>query len=244
MANVVLIRDPARNLYNRKENTMTDQDKGLVRQSGEVLRRSPLIVLILDRSGSMSTRRLATVEAFNEFRRGQASEGPATFTLVAFSTEVDGLSQPRPIEQVPELTAETYQPDGSTALYDAVGLTIVRLEGMLGKMRVKPGGILIGIITDGQENASKEFKDPAKIRELIRRKMDEGWRFELIGMGINAQEVGREMGGEELSRHSASVAGGREGAEESMSSFTGSVLDFRREQKRHQTGSKDSSKEV
>lgn len=95
-------------------------------------------------------------------------------SLVKFSSEPRAAFMDLPLAQVPELTIASYRPDGSTALYDAIGVTIGKAE---------PGerNVLITIRTDGQENSSKEWNRNT-IQTLIKLRQNENkWGFAYFG---------------------------------------------------------------
>ncbi len=80
------------------------------------------IVMILDRSGSMSGRQADVIGGFNSFIASCRSAALArcSVTYVRFDTEVERVFSEK-LDRVPELTEAMYQPRGSTALLDAVG---------------------------------------------------------------------------------------------------------------------------
>ena len=95
--------------------------------------KAPLtnVALVLDCSGSMSHGKEVTIEGFNAqidvIRRGAAEAGRTTYTDVQFSTNVNIRSIASDLDHLMPLTGETYQPDGNTALLDAIGSTIAAL---------------------------------------------------------------------------------------------------------------------
>lgn len=156
------------------------------------------IVAILDRSGSMSCLRQDTIGGFNTFLAEQKkSSGKAKLTLVQFDDyyqiDYDGVD----IQSVKNLTEETYQPRGSTALLDAVGKTIITVGERLAKMKEeeRPGQVIFLVITDGQENASKEYKVASKIAEMVKHQTETyNWTFTFLGGGDAAFSQGATMG--------------------------------------------------
>lgn len=152
------------------------------------------IVMILDRSGSMARIADATREGFDAFVAEQAGQpGECTLTLVQFDDRIEPVYADRPIGQVPPLTLV---PRGSTALLDAVGRTITetgeRLAGLPEDAR--PGTVIVGIVTDGHENSSREWTHPA-VKALIEQQEGVyGWTFMYLGANQDAVEVGASMG--------------------------------------------------
>ncbi|MCH5376397.1 MAG: VWA domain-containing protein [Planctomycetes bacterium] len=158
------------------------------------------ITLVVDRSGSMAQVREDAEGGVNSFIEQQAKEpGEALLTLVQFDTEYEFLHQGVPISQVPKYELV---PRGMTALLDAVGRAINETGERLAKMdeRDRPGLVVFVVMTDGQENSSKEFSK-SDIKAMIHRQQDTySWHFtflganqdafaEAVGMGIAAAGV-------------------------------------------------------
>lgn len=153
-----------------------------------------LITFVLDRSGSMQSCRDATISGFNEFLRDQlAQPGHTLFSLTTFNTEVTVECKVVEAAQIPLRTQFNYIPGGMTALYDAVAYTIRNVESKLATMQNKPAKHLFVIMTDGEENSSKEWTRD-KLFHLIKSKEAEGWDFVYLGANQDAYAVGSSMG--------------------------------------------------
>ena len=118
------------------------------------------IAFILDRSGSMKSCQQAAIDGFNRFLADQQQiEGLAKLTLVLFDDEYFVPISSIPVQEIVPLTDDTYQPQGCTALLDAIGKTVddlgLRLAALAEKDR--PGQVIVAILTDGLENASQRF---------------------------------------------------------------------------------------
>jgi hypothetical protein len=156
------------------------------------------IVAILDRSGSMSVLRKDTIGGFNTFLAEQKkNSGKAKLTLVQFDDlyqiDYDGAD----IQSVNDLTEETYQPRGSTALLDAVGKTIITVGERLAntKEEERPAQVIFLVITDGQENSSKEYRIASAIAEMVKHQTEKyNWTFTFLGGGDAAFSQGATMG--------------------------------------------------
>lgn len=133
-------------------------------------------VVILDRSGSMEACRDDTIGGFNAFLREQQAEG-GTLSLIQFDHEYMVVYPATPITAVQPLTAQTFVPRGGTALLDAIGKTIKDVD-----PDTRP---TVVILTDGQENSSKEYTK-AHIKDLIEQKTKEGWTFVYLGANQDA----------------------------------------------------------
>lgn len=149
------------------------------------------IAVILDRTGSMESIREDTIGGFNAFLQKQQSvPGKATMTLVQFDSQdpYEIIHRFKPIEQVPELTRETYVPRAMTPLLDALGRGINDLEKSIGALKKgdRPSKIVFVVITDGQENASREFRKD-QISKMIKKKTDQsGWQFVFLSADLDA----------------------------------------------------------
>lgn len=145
------------------------------------------IVVILDRSGSMGVIKNETIGGFNNFIAEQKKQpGKATVTLVQFDDKYEIVYENKPLDTVEDLTDETFVPRGYTAMLDAIGKT-------LSTMDKKTKKAYIAIITDGQENASKEFKKP-QIKELITDCEKSGWKVDFMAANMDAVSEGSAIG--------------------------------------------------
>ena len=120
------------------------------------------IVVILDRTGSMDSIRDDTIGGFNAFLSQQKAEPSfATLTLVQFDSQdsYEIVHRFKALDKVPDLTRETFVPRASTPLLDAIGRGINDLESSLANLAEdhRPSRVVMVIITDGAENASREF---------------------------------------------------------------------------------------
>jgi hypothetical protein len=145
------------------------------------------IVVVLDRSGSMRTIDKSTVEGFNKFLDEQKnSEGEAFITLVQFDDRYEMNYQSIPIKNAdPLVLNETFIPRGGTALFDAIGKTIEDLE--------TERDVVFVIITDGEENQSKEYKREA-IMKMIESQTKDGWKFLFLAANQDAIKAGGSIG--------------------------------------------------
>lgn len=147
------------------------------------------IVVVLDRSGSMQSVKADTIGGFNQFLDTQKqAPGEACITLAQFDDVYEVVYSGKPVKEAPILTAETYQPRGSTALYDAICKTIdetgKRLE--LLSEDARPSLVVFVIQTDGFENCSRTFKI-ADVNERIARQRDTyKWQFVYLGANQDA----------------------------------------------------------
>ena len=150
-----------------------------------------IVNFILDETGSMTSCRSQTISGFNEYIKTlQKKAGNILMSLTKFNSEkVEIVYAATPIKKVPELTEATFSPAALTPLYDAIGQTIRAVEKESEKAKV-----LMVIMTDGYENASKEFVQKT-IFDLIKKKQDEDdWTFVFLGADQDAWEAGQKLG--------------------------------------------------
>ncbi len=149
------------------------------------------ISVILDRTGSMESIRDDTIGGFNAFLNAQkADPGLASLTLVQFDSQdpYEIVHQFKPLTEVPELTRETFVPRASTPLLDAIGRGINDLEKSLADIteNERPSRVVMVLITDGQENASREFRKD-QIEKMIKEKQEKAaWQFVFLSADLAA----------------------------------------------------------
>lgn len=160
-------------------------------------------LLILDESGSMRMIYKQALSGANEtiqtVRAAQKAhpELDQRLTFVTFNTAYGGhptqgniktVFNDVPIGEVRDLTDKDYNPNECTPLYDAMGISITALEN-----KFKEGDrALVTIITDGLENASKEYNQGA-IKAMVDRLREKGWTFVYIGANQDAVEVAKGL---------------------------------------------------
>ena len=150
-------------------------------------------VIILDKSGSMSSIARQAIDGVNEtigsIKSAQEKNPDQTHlvTLVAFcGCEQRIIYDNIPVAEVKTLTDKDYRPCCMTPLYDAIGTTITRVHRL--KSENADSLALVTIITDGNENASHEFSQKA-IKSLIDSYKEQGWQFTYIGADHDVEQV-------------------------------------------------------
>lgn len=171
------------------------KDTRLIRTEVEI--HSTLVNLILDESGSMDKVRMKTISGLNEYIDTLKNfNGSVLFTLTKFHSDslgeshVDAVYSAEDVKNVKEIMKENYKPDGGTPLYDAVGFTIRK---MLKKKFDRKMPVLCVIMTDGEENTSKEFTFE-EVSKLIGECEKKGWTFVYLGANQDAWKVGAQYG--------------------------------------------------
>jgi len=174
------------------------------------------IAFILDRSGSMKSCQQAAIDGFNQFLTEQQQiEGLAKLTLVLFDDEYFVPISSIPVQEIVRLTDGTYQPQGCTALLDAIGKTVddlgLRLAALAEKDR--PGQVIVAILTDGLENASQRFTWK-EIAAKIKHQTDTyKWIFLFLGANQDAVATASNLSiaANNAANYVADTAGSRAG---------------------------------
>ncbi|MDR2178784.1 MAG: VWA domain-containing protein [Synergistaceae bacterium] len=155
------------------------------------------LVFILDRSGSMSGLESDTIGGFNSMIDKQRTEsGDCRLTTVLFDHEYEVLHDRIDIKAVSPITREEYFVRGSTALLDAVGRTIHKIDSVQKRTaeEYRARKVLFIITTDGMENASSEYSYE-KVKSMVEQRREKcGWEFIFLGADIDAVETGERLG--------------------------------------------------
>jgi hypothetical protein len=155
------------------------------------------ISIVLDRSGSMSSVRDDTIGGFNTFIKAQRElPGSCNVSLVQFDDHYESLYTAKPVKDAPFLNTESYVPRASTALLDAIGRTITDTGARLSAIPEadRPGKVIFVILTDGQENASREFTRE-RVFEMIKLQREVyKWDFVFLGANQDAIQTGTALG--------------------------------------------------
>lgn len=143
------------------------------------------VVFLLDKSLSMSGSEEDTIKGYNDYLKDQKKKD-SLITTVLFNDDYELLHFRENVKKVKKLNNESYKVDGCTALYDAIGKTIKKLD-----KEIKDNKVLFIITTDGLENASTDY-NKNKISKLI--KSHKNYEFIYIGANIDSYQEGSKLG--------------------------------------------------
>ena len=155
------------------------------------------LVMILDRSGSMSGLESDTIGGYNSMLKKQReTEGEVLVSTVLFDHRIEVLHDRVPLGRVADITEEDYYTRGSTALLDAVGGAIHHIGNVhkYAREEDRPEKTIFVITTDGMENASHEYSY-ARVKQMVERQKEKcGWEFLFLGANIDAVKTAGRVG--------------------------------------------------
>jgi uncharacterized protein YegL len=181
----------------RNVHEMSDEERVRFTRGGNQRRLRTVVGVCLDESGSMGepdgeggNKKDATIRAFNDFLTAQqaVTADDCMMTVVRFSYKARVTDPVVAVQQVRPLTHLTYTPGGGTALLDAIAFCVREAE------QTEADRYVIAVITDGEENSSKETK-LAQVREIIAAQEAKGnWTFTFLSAGLDAVRQAESIG--------------------------------------------------
>lgn len=160
-------------------------------------KRTTELVFILDKSGSMGGLESDTIGGYNSMLTKQKEiEGKCRLTTVLFDNEYELLHDRIDIRAVSPITEKEYFVGGSTALLDAIGTTIHKIGSVQRHTsdEYKAGKVMFVIITDGEENSSREYSAEKIKAQIEEQKTKHGWEFIFLGANIDAVQTAGRFG--------------------------------------------------
>lgn len=150
-------------------------------------------LIILDESGSMNSIKSQIISGFNETVqsiKGSQKKFPEQehfISLVSFNSLANKLLHfIDPAEKLNEINSQLYQPDAMTPLFDAIGFAVNKLHSVIKNQ--ENCNVLVSIMTDGEENASREYAGK-QIKALIEKLKEEKWTFTYIGTDHDVDKI-------------------------------------------------------
>jgi hypothetical protein len=143
-------------------------------------------LIILDESGSMNSIKKTILNGFNELINSVKSiekefpEQEHYISIISFNSKNENnvIHFNEPVSKIETIDDKNYNPESSTPLFDAMGFSILKLKNFLSDKNNY--SVLVTILTDGEENASKEFS-LMSVKRIIEELKSENWTFTYIG---------------------------------------------------------------
>ena len=155
------------------------------------------LVFILDRSGSMAGLESDTIGGFNAMvEKQKKEEGEAILSAVLFSNSSKVLYDRADIRRIEPMTERQYFVGGCTALLDAIGGAVHHIANVhkYAREEDRPHKTVFVIITDGLENASRNYTYD-EVRRMIEQQRERcGWEFLFLGANMDAISAARRFG--------------------------------------------------
>jgi uncharacterized protein YegL len=140
----------------------------------------------------MASKSTDVIEGFNAYLKGLEEENEVdyAFSLTLFDTNVIHRDVGIPISKVERLSPASYRPGGNTALNDAIGTTVRKVEAD----RQAADKVVTVIMTDGEENSSREWSVEGVKKLIEQKEKEDGWTFVFMGASPDAWSQGRSYG--------------------------------------------------
>ena len=186
------------------------------------------IICIIDKSGSMRPVCNDAIGSFNTFLAEQRKlPGQARLTLTLFDTQVTTPFNGVDIRDMPDLSVNTYNPDGNTAMLMAICETIDTVGRRLAETveDEKPEKVIVVILTDGEENASPRQYTRQVVKDKIEHQRTKySWEFVFLAANQDACLAGQSIG--VVHNHNYDSSSG-EGMRQGVMQFCSAVSHYR-----------------
>ena len=153
------------------------------------------LVIIIDRSGSMQGLESDVIGGFNALIEEQKKDGETSVTTIFFNSDIKFIHEGVDIKDIKPLDRRSYSPSGCTALLDAIGDGIAYIKARHAKLTETelPEHTIFSIMTDGLENASKEYSY-RQIKDMIELQKKCGWDFIFQAASIDVERESKRLG--------------------------------------------------
>jgi hypothetical protein len=131
----------------------------------------------------------AQLESIEELKNKYPQQKFLT-SLTLFNSEIDHVVSMNASIGDNRLSRNNYVPSGSTALLDAIGISIQRIERVMGQeVEEDKASVVVVIMTDGYENSSRMFRFK-EVSKMITKLSNTGkWTFNFLGADLDSFET-------------------------------------------------------
>lgn len=153
------------------------------------------LAIVVDRSGSMQSIAHDVIGGLNTLLDAQRNDGEVTVTITRFDQEYEVTHKMQDLRTLDKLPMDYLLPRGMTALNDAVGRTVVSVGESLRDLPEdqRPSKVVFVILTDGQENASREFTK-TQVADMVKHQRENySWEFMFMGCGEDSMLGGKDL---------------------------------------------------
>jgi uncharacterized protein YegL len=168
-------------------------------ENAEPVVKTTYVALVVDESGSMDSMKKQAISLFNENLNTMKVEGKKNnirnvISLIKFSSKAEVIHKNVELDVINEVDNNSYSPGGYTAMYDGIGTAISVLKSAP-DYNNKDTAFLVLVITDGEENHSREFQGH-QISEMIKdlEQNDKRWTFTVLGANLDLNKLADTLG--------------------------------------------------
>lgn len=189
-------------------------------------------IFVLDESGSMGFGKEVTLDGYNSqistILENIQDTGDTYVTLISFNSDVTLNWEEKKAKEVSKLTSADYRPNGNTALYDAIGVAIERALSLT-NVQGKDTGVLISVLTDGAENASKYIKGDEVGKCITALEKTDKFTFALMGPNQHLESIAQILSVEKgnIAGFDPNSISGKMGSMQAMTCATASYSTMR-----------------
>ena len=176
------------------ETTVEKPGDGGVEVIDKITSAKAEILMIIDQSGSMYSLTNDTIGGFNSMiQKFKDKKLTGRVSTIFFNNKISTIHDRQDLDSVKEISGKEYVPSGTTSLLDAVGISVTRLSQYPDLQEAKDTQVIVVIITDGQENSSREYSK-ANVKKIIEDRQSAGWQFVFLGANIDAASEASSLG--------------------------------------------------
>lgn len=156
------------------------------------------VCFVIDESGSMGSSVSDVLGGFKKVIDEQKAvkDGTCAVSLYKFATTAKEVYKGKNVNEAEYLTKATYNPNGLTAMNDGIGMAIDEIGKWLNGMKEeeRPEKNLFIIMTDGEENNSRDYS-LTKVQEMIKHQEEKyNWSFVYMGTNITDLKSAKDLG--------------------------------------------------